>query len=70
MQTVRALANMKESIPSCQAHFNIGLNVELTSQGSRSLISVLEDKVSKKEAVNAGMEILEPAAFGRERRRR
>jgi alkylhydroperoxidase/carboxymuconolactone decarboxylase family protein YurZ len=51
--TISALANMKGVNPQLQGHFNIGLNVGLTEAQMRSLISVLEAKVGKKEADNA-----------------
>ena len=51
--TISALANMKGVNPQLQAHFNIGFNVGLTEAQMRSLISVLEAKVGKKEAENA-----------------
>jgi 4-carboxymuconolactone decarboxylase len=51
--TISALANMKGVHPQLQGHFNIGLNVGLTEPQMRSLISVLEAKVGKKEADNA-----------------
>ena len=62
--TISALANMKEVNPQLQAHFNIGLNVGLTEPQMRSLISVLEAKVGKKEAENAN-EILSNVLSGR-----
>jgi len=51
--TISALANMGGVNPQLQAHFNIGLNVGLTEAQMRSLISVLEVKVGKKEVRNA-----------------
>ncbi len=39
--------------PQLEAHFRIGLNVGLTETQMRSLISVLESRVGKKEADNA-----------------
>ncbi|MBI5584602.1 MAG: carboxymuconolactone decarboxylase family protein [Deltaproteobacteria bacterium] len=51
--TISALANMQGVNPQLQSHFNIGLNVGLTGAQVRSLISVLEAKVGKKEADNA-----------------
>lgn len=51
--TISALANMNGVNPQLQGHFNIGLNVGLTEAQMRSLISVLEAKVGKKEADNA-----------------
>jgi alkylhydroperoxidase/carboxymuconolactone decarboxylase family protein YurZ len=51
--TISALANMGGVNPQLQAHFNIGLNVGLTEAQMRSLISVLEAKVGKKEVRNA-----------------
>jgi 4-carboxymuconolactone decarboxylase len=51
--TISALANMGRVNPQLQSHFNIGFNVGLTEPQMRSLISVLESKVGKKEADNA-----------------
>ena len=51
--TISALANMGRVNPQLEAHFNIGFNVGLTEAQMRSLISVLEAKVGKKEADNA-----------------
>jgi 4-carboxymuconolactone decarboxylase len=51
--TISALASMGGVNPQLQAHFNIGLNVGLTDAQLRSLISVLEAKVEKKQANNA-----------------
>jgi alkylhydroperoxidase/carboxymuconolactone decarboxylase family protein YurZ len=51
--TISALANMTGVNPQLQSHFNIGLNVGLTEPQLRSLISVLEARVGKKEAGNA-----------------
>jgi 4-carboxymuconolactone decarboxylase len=51
--TIAALANMKGVNSQLQSHFNVGLNVGLTEAQMRSLISVLEAKVGKKEADNA-----------------
>ena len=39
--------------PQLQSHFNIGFNIGLTKAQMRSLVSVLEAKVGKKEADNA-----------------
>ena len=51
--TISALANMEGVNPQLQSHFNIGFNIGLTEAQMRSLISVLEAKVGKKEADNA-----------------
>ena len=51
--TISALANIEGVNSQLQAHFNIGFNVGLTEAQMRSLISVLEAKVGKKEANNA-----------------
>ena len=51
--TISALANMMGVNPQLQSHFSVGLNVGLTEAQMRSLISVLEAKVGKKEADNA-----------------
>jgi alkylhydroperoxidase/carboxymuconolactone decarboxylase family protein YurZ len=51
--TISALASMEGVNSQLQAHFNIGFNTGLTEAQMRSLISVLEVKVGKKEADNA-----------------
>src|SRR5512136_2918586 len=51
--TISALANMEGVNPQLRAHFSIGFNVGLTEAQMRSLISVIEIKVGKKEADNA-----------------
>jgi 4-carboxymuconolactone decarboxylase len=51
--TISALASMAGVNPQLQSHFNVGFNVGLTQAQMRSLISVLELKVGKKEADNA-----------------
>ena len=51
--TISALASMEGVNPQLQAHFNIGLNVGLTEAQMKSLVSVLETRVGKKEADNA-----------------
>jgi len=51
--TIAALANMKGVNSQLQSHFSVGFNVGLTEAQMRSLISVLEAKVGKKEADNA-----------------
>ncbi|HTN73490.1 MAG TPA: carboxymuconolactone decarboxylase family protein [Methylomirabilota bacterium] len=51
--TISALANMEGVNPQLQSHFSIGFNVGLTQGQMRSLISVLDAKVGKKEADNA-----------------
>jgi len=51
--TISALANIKGVNPQLQSHFNVGFNTGLTEAQMRSLISVLEAKVGKKEANNA-----------------
>jgi alkylhydroperoxidase/carboxymuconolactone decarboxylase family protein YurZ len=53
MATISALANMEGVNPQLQSHFNIGMNVGLTEAQLRSLISVLESRVGKKQADNA-----------------
>ncbi len=62
--TISALANMKGVDSQLQSHFNVGLNVGLTEAQMRSLISVLEAGVGKKEAENAS-EILSKVLAGR-----
>ena len=51
--TISALASMEGVNAQLQSHFNVGFNVGLTQAQMRSLISVLESKVGKKEADNA-----------------
>ena len=51
--TISALSNMTGVNSQLQAHFNIGFNTGLTEAQMRSLISVLEAKVGKKETDNA-----------------
>jgi 4-carboxymuconolactone decarboxylase len=51
--TISALANMEGVNPQLQSHFNVGFNIGLTETQMRSLVSVLEAKVGKKEADNA-----------------
>ncbi len=51
--TISALANMEGVNPQMQSHFSIGFNIGMTEAQMRSLISVLEAKVGKKQADNA-----------------
>src|SRR5512139_2120513 len=51
--TISALANIEGVNPQLESHFNVGFNIGLTETQMRSLISVLEAKVGKKEADNA-----------------
>ena len=51
--TISALASMEGVNPMLQFHLNAGMNVGLTEAQVRSLISVLESRVGKKEADNA-----------------
>jgi len=51
--TIAALASMEGVNSQLQAHFDIGFNTGLTEAQMRSLISLLEAKVGKKEADNA-----------------
>jgi len=51
--TISALASIEGVNPQLQAHITIGFNTGLTEAQMRSLISVLEVKVGKKEADNA-----------------
>ena len=51
--TISALASMEGLNSQLEAHFDIGLNTGLTEGQMRSLISVLDAKVGKKEADNA-----------------
>ncbi len=51
--TISTLASIEGVNPQLQAHFNVGFNTGLTEAQMRSLISVLEAKVGKKEADNA-----------------
>jgi len=51
--TISALASMEGVNPQLQGHFNVGFNVGLRQTQMRSLISVIESRVGKKEADNA-----------------
>ena len=51
--TISALANMEGVNPQLQGHFSVGFNIGMTEAQLRSLISVLEAKVGKKQADNA-----------------
>ena len=51
--TISALSNMEGVNPQLESHFNVGFNTGLTEAQMRSLISVLEAKVGKKQADNA-----------------
>jgi len=51
--TISALSSMEGVNPQLQSHFNVGFNTGLTQAQMRSLISVLESRVGKKEADNA-----------------
>lgn len=53
LATIAALANMEGVNSQLQAHFNIGFNTGLTEDQMKSVVSVLEDDVGKKEADNA-----------------
>jgi len=50
--TISALANMQGVNPQLESHFKIGFNTGLTEAQMRSLISVLESQVGKKQADN------------------
>ena len=62
--TISALAGMEGVDSQLQAHFNIGFNTGLTETQMRSLISVFESRVGKKEADNAN-EILKKVLSSR-----
>jgi 4-carboxymuconolactone decarboxylase len=51
--TISALSSMEGVNPQLQSHFNVGFNTGLTQAQMRSLISVLESRIGKKEADNA-----------------
>jgi 4-carboxymuconolactone decarboxylase len=51
--TISALASMEGVNSQLQAHFNLGFNTGLTEDQMNGIISVLADKVGKKEADNA-----------------
>jgi quercetin dioxygenase-like cupin family protein len=53
LATISALASIEGVNPQLQSHFNVGLNTGLTETHLRSLITVLEANVGKKEAANA-----------------
>jgi 4-carboxymuconolactone decarboxylase len=62
--TVSALANMEGVNPQLQSHFSVAFNVGLTEAQMKSLVSVLEAKVGKKQADNAN-EILSKVLISR-----
>jgi 4-carboxymuconolactone decarboxylase len=62
--TISALASMEGVNSQLQSHFNVGFNVGLTEAQMKSLISVLQAKVGKKEADNAD-EVLGKVLAGR-----
>jgi alkylhydroperoxidase/carboxymuconolactone decarboxylase family protein YurZ len=64
--TISALARMEGVNPKLQFHLNAGMNVGLTEAQVRSLISVLQSRVCKKEADNAN-EILSKVLSSRAR---
>jgi 4-carboxymuconolactone decarboxylase len=64
--TISALASMEGVNPMLQFHLNAGMNVGLIEAQLRSLISVLESRVGKKEADNAN-EILSKVLSSRAR---
>lgn len=51
--TISALASMTGVNPQLQAHFDIGFNTGLTEAQLKSLVTVLKNKVGKKEGDNA-----------------
>lgn len=53
LATISALASIEGVNPQLQSHFSVGLHTGLTEAQLRSLISVLEANVGKKEAANA-----------------
>jgi len=53
LATISALASIEGVNPQLQSHFNVGLNTGLTEAQLRSLVTVLEANVGKREAVNA-----------------
>ncbi len=64
--TISALASMEGVNPQLQGHFNIGFNTGLTEARMKSLISLIEAKVGKKEADNAS-DVLNRVLNGRTR---
>lgn len=64
--TISALANMQGVNPQLESHFKIGFNTGLTEAQIKSLISVLESRIGKKEADNAN-EILSKVLSSRGR---
>lgn len=53
LATISALASMTGVNSQLEGHFNIGFNTGLTEGQMKSLISVIESRVGKKEADNA-----------------
>ena len=64
--TISALASMEGVNSQLQAHFNVGFNTGLTEAQMKSLVSVIEAKVGKKEADNAS-DVLNRVLNGRPR---
>jgi 4-carboxymuconolactone decarboxylase len=62
--TISALASMEGVNPQLQSHFNVGFNVGLTETQMKSLITVLNARVGKKEADNAN-DVLSKVSNGR-----
>jgi 4-carboxymuconolactone decarboxylase len=62
--TISALANMEGVTSQLQAHFNVGLNTGLTNPQMKSLITIIDEKVGKKEA-NKAKEIFGKVLSGR-----
>jgi len=57
LATIAALASIEGVDPQLQAHFKVGLNTGLTEAQLRGLISVLEARVGRKQAVNANEQL-------------
>jgi quercetin dioxygenase-like cupin family protein/alkylhydroperoxidase/carboxymuconolactone decarboxylase family protein YurZ len=51
--TISALATIEGVNPQLQSHFNVGFNTGLTEAQMKSLISIIEAKIGKKQADNA-----------------
>ena len=62
--TIAALAALGGVDPQLKSHFNVGLNVGLSSAQLRNVVATIETKVDKTKAHNAGR-VLEDALRGR-----
>ena len=62
--TIAALATLERVNPQLKSHFNVGLNTGLSDAQLRSIVSVIEARVDKKQADNAS-QVLDETLRGR-----